>query len=779
MPDRPHDIAAFKALLSDAEVVRLTSLAWTEAATRRFAELAERFPVRDASDSQWPPDYARIDAWREAAGDAIARDAPMAAAARSFYRAAPADFIDHWCVTYDPRNAGRGSPAKMPFVLFRRQRELVRFLLDCIAAEESGLIEKSRDMGATWLCCALSVALWLFWPGAAIGWGSRKEALVDKLGDPDSIFEKMRMIVRALPRALLPRGFSEKDHMNFMKLVNPQSGATVTGEAGDNIGRGGRKLIYFKDESAHYERPETIEAALSDTSRVQIDISSVNGLGNVFHRRREAGKDWVPGEPLEPGRTAIFVLDWRDHPAKSRAWYEMRRRKAADDGLLHVFRQEIDRDYAGSVEGTIVPAEWVKSAIDAHVVLGFGDGGLWTFALDVADGGGDVNALAGRKGVVLRHAESWGEEDTGATARRAVAACEGKGALDLQYDSVGVGAGVKAETNRLTAEGLMPAGIRMAPWNAGGAVRDPDEPLIEGDRDSPLNRDMFANFKAQAWWSVRTRFEKTHRAITEGVSYDPSELISLASDLPLLRRIEKELSQPTAERRPGDMKLIVDKKPRGTRSPNIADAIVMAYNPLPGLRPVFPVAASEIEQEPFAKVPAHWKRGFGIKVEPDRVSILWGAWDADSDIVYIISEHSRSGAEPSAHAQAAIARGGWMPGFLEATGGTRDETRQTIDLYRSLGLRVDLAEPALEPGIADMRQRVATGRFKAFTTCTAFLADYRSYRRSETGEPIGSGLIDCARILCRPSALARMAVKPAAAGEARRPAHVGDRRVGY
>ena len=640
-------------------------------------------------------------------------------------------------------------------------------------------------MGATWLCCALSVALWLFWPGAAIGWGSRKEALVDKLGDPDSIFEKMRMIVRGLPRALLPNGFREKDHLSWMRFINPETGSTITGEAGDNIGRGGRKLLFFKDESAHYERPETIEAALSDNTKVQIDISSVNGLGNVFHRRREAGKDWVPGEPLEPGRTAIFVLDWRDHPAKSRDWYDMRRRKAADDGLLHVFRQEIDRDYAGSVEGTIVPALWVKSAIDAHLALGFGDDGPWTFALDVADGGGDVNALAGRKGVVLYHAESWGEEDTGATARRAVAACEGKGALDLQYDSVGVGAGVKAETNRLTAEGLMPAGIRMAPWNAGGAVRDPDEPLILGDRDSPLNRDMFANFKAQAWWSVRTRFEKTHRAVTEGIGYDPSELISLASELPLLRRIEKELSQPTAERRPGDMKLIVDKKPRGTRSPNIADAIIMAYNPLPGLRPVFPVASSEIGQEPFARVPAHWKRGFGIKVEPDRVSILWGAWDADSDIVYMISEHKRAGAEPSAHAQAAIARGGWIPGFLElggagwASGGTRDETRQTIDLYRSLGLRIDLAEPALEPGIADMRQRVATGRFKAFTTCTAFLADYRSYRRSETGDPIGSGLIDCARILCRPSALARMAVKPAAAGEARRPAHVGDRRAGY
>jgi hypothetical protein len=52
-------------------------------------------------------------------------------------------------------------------------------------------------------------------------------------------------------------------------------------EAGDNIGRGGRTLVYFKDESAHYEHPDLIEAALGDNTNVQIDISSVNGLGKL------------------------------------------------------------------------------------------------------------------------------------------------------------------------------------------------------------------------------------------------------------------------------------------------------------------------------------------------------------------------------------------------------------------------------------------------------------------------------------------------------------------
>jgi phage terminase large subunit len=224
-----------------------------------------------------------------------------------------------------------------------------------------------RDLGLR----RLSVWLWLFWPGAAVGWGSRKEDLVDKIGDPKSVFDKIRKTIDYLPRELLPAGFDRKAHMAFMKVVNPETDASITGEAGDNIGRGGRTLVYFKDESAHYERPEAIEAALGDNTRVQIDISSVNGPGNVFYRRREAGIEWEPALSIPKGKTRVFVMDWREHPAKDQAWYDARKRKAEDDGLQHVFAQEVDRNYFAAVEGVIIPAEYVASAIDAHLKLGF------------------------------------------------------------------------------------------------------------------------------------------------------------------------------------------------------------------------------------------------------------------------------------------------------------------------------------------------------------------------------------------------------------------------
>lgn len=527
----------------------------------------------------WPPDYVSVLIERQRRIRKLRERPDLRLGLAERYRRDPVAWINHWAVTYDPRKAGDPDvPTTMPFVLFRRQEELAQFLVACIDEQQNGLAEKARDMGATWLCCAFSVWLWLYWPGAAVGWGSRKEQLVDKIGDPDSIFEKMRIIIRNLPDFMRPQGFEPSTHMPFMKITNPENGATITGEAGDNIGRGGRKLIYFKDESAHYERPEKIEAALSDNTNCQIDISSVNGLGNVFHRRREAGKEWAPGEPLAKDRVNVFVMDWRDHPAKDQQWYDQRRSKAESDGLLHVFSQEVDRDYSAAVDGIIIPAAWVASAIDAHVKLGFDDGGGWRAGFDPFDEGGDLHALAIAKGSVMHSVDEWGDGDVGDATRKVVEQLRGR-TVSLQYDCIGIGAGVKSEANRLAADKLLPDGIAFAPWNAAASPLNPDETVIPDDPESPRNRDFYANLKVQGWWELRRRFERTHKAVNEGQEYKPDDLISLPSGMPGLSTLRKQLSQPTRGRT-GALKMLVNKTPEGTRSPNMADAVMMAFWPV-------------------------------------------------------------------------------------------------------------------------------------------------------------------------------------------------------
>lgn len=543
--------------------------------------IIEPWKPRALCHGEWPPNYRGVYAWRIDTLNKL-RDNPAALkSAKKYYSTRPAEFIQHWMDTFNPRKV---TQKWMPFVFFKRQDEFVTYLEELRRDNQNGLVEKCRDIGATWICAGYSVWAWLFLPGDSTGWGSRKENLVDKIGDPDSIFEKMRLIIKRMPDIWLPKGFKSREHATHMKLINPETGATVTGEAGDNIGRGGRKSRYFKDESAHYERPEKIESALGDNTDVQIDISSVNGLGNVFHRRREAGIDWQPGCVIDPGYIRVFVFDWRDHPEKDQAWYDARKARAEREGLQHVFAQEVDRNYSAAVQNTLIQYEWLQACIDAHLkvpCLRMAPPNVWSAALDVADEGLDRNALALRQWIILRESAEWGERDPGVTTRNTIAGLRRFNGIKVQYDCIGIGSAVKSEFNRLIDDGTIKRNeFDLIAWDAGAAVINPYERIIPGDDQSRLNRDFFGNFKAQAWWSMRTRVYKTWRAITTGEVYRPDELISFDSQNPLLLKLLKELAQPAIK--PGnDLKMIIDKKPEGTRSPNLADAAIMAFFPAP------------------------------------------------------------------------------------------------------------------------------------------------------------------------------------------------------
>lgn len=571
---------------------QMTLTAWNE---RQTDNTIHPWRPRPLGAEDWPPNYPAVYRWRSKVLKQLISDAKTLKAAKEYYSTHPAEFIMDWMDTYDPRKSPtNANPALrgekwMPFVFFKRQKDVIDFFESCSHDQTGGLVEKCRDFGLTWLACGYSVWRWLFIKNDAIGWGSRKETLVDKPGDPDSIFEKIRLMLRRLPRIWLPAGFSWGRNSTYMKLLNPENGAIIAGEAGDNIGRGGRRSCYFVDESAHIERPEKVEAALGDNTNVRIDISSVNGVGNVFHRRRENGVIWSPDVKDYPfGFVRVFIADWRDHPLKTQEWYDARKARYEREGMAHIFAQEVDRNYAAAVSNTVIPYQWVESAVDAHIKLPWFGEALkdhekeWYAGLDVADEGNDRNALTLRQWVVWRDVQEWGERDPGISARKAVLACrEHKGYISCQYDCIGVGSGVKTEYNRLTTdEGVVNAHeIPFIPWNAGAGVLNPYDRIIPDDNESLQNKDFFDNLKAQAWWSIRTRFYKTFKAVTEDVKYNPDELISIDSRITLLEQLKKELIQPTVGHS-SRLKLLIEKKPDGMRSPNLADSGVMAFFPV-------------------------------------------------------------------------------------------------------------------------------------------------------------------------------------------------------
>lgn len=331
----------------------------------------------------WPPDYDAVYKERSERLERIRKDPAILSGLKEYYKDHPVEFITDWGMTFDPRNAEIGQPAIMPFLLFAKQAEFIQWLMDRWLGREDGLAEKSRDMGVSWLCVAFACWMFLFRPGAVAGFGSRKEEYVDDLNDPKSLFWKARQFINLLPVEFRPKKWDPKKHAPFMTLTNPENGAAIVGESGDNIGRGNRTSIYFKDESAFYDRPETIDAALSQTSNCKIDVSTPNGNGNPFYRKRHSGK------------VKIFTFHWRDDPRKGPDWYA----KQQNELDPVVLAQEVDIDYNASTSDSYISGELVEDAqrlgpADVEV------NGPWIIGVDAAHMGDDESVITKRRGLL-------------------------------------------------------------------------------------------------------------------------------------------------------------------------------------------------------------------------------------------------------------------------------------------------------------------------------------------------------------------------------------------
>jgi len=514
------------------------------------------------------PDYSAVFAHRMGKLQEIRKNPEILKALKLFYRDNPAQFIIDWGVTFDPRQVEKGQPSLLPFLLFPVQEDWVHWVVERWKNQEPGLTDKSREMGLSWLTVSVACTLCLFHEGMVIGFGSRKEEYVDKRGDPKSLLFKARQFLSYLPKEF--RGtFDENKHAPYMRIQFPDSSSVITGESGDGIGRGARTSLYFVDEAAYIPRPGLIDASLSATTNCRMDVSTPFGMNNTFARKRFGG------------RVSVQSLHWTQDPRKDQAWYEKICYEIDDPVII---AQELDLDYSASVEGIMIPAPWVRSAIDAHIKLGIRPTGARIAGVDIADEGADKNAFCGRHGISLEHLEQWSGKggDIYETVERVFRLSDIHNFNLVLFDSDGLGAGVRGDARVINAKRVNP--IKFDPYRGSGAVVDPlgdpfknSQELKMGDKGR-TNEDFFANYKAQAWWSLRRRFQLTHRAIVENLPVNPDDIISLSGSLPDLNRLILELSQPTYSQN-GVGKLLVDKVPDGGRSPNLADAVVIAYSP--------------------------------------------------------------------------------------------------------------------------------------------------------------------------------------------------------
>ena len=517
------------------------------------------------------PDYNKIFKYRVERLNHINKHPETLNSLRLFYKENPAQFIIDWGVTYDPRNVERGLPAVCPFLLFPKQEEWIYWFLDLWKRGKPGLTEKSREMGLSWLTVALSATMCLFHDGITVGFGSRKQEYVDKLGDLKSLLHKVRQFVNFLPE-VFKGSWNIKVHAPHMRIQFPDTGSIISGESGDGIGRGDRASFYIVDESAWLPRPELVEASLSQTTNCRIDISTPHGMNNPFAQKRFGGK------------VSIFTFSWRDDPRKDQNWY-IEKCKDIDNPV--VIAQEIDLNYSASMEGILIPSVWVQASVDAHLILGIKPTGMKRIGFDVADQGKDKNAVCVRYGILASFMEEWSgkNEDIFSSVEKVFNLCDVHDIANVRYDSDGLGASVRGDARVINErrKSSKKKSIVFNQFRGSGEVieptRDPYE-LYRNVRFGGLgrtNEDFFGNAKAQGWWDLRNRFEETYKAINGKKDYNPDNLISLSSEIIDINKLIVELSQPTySENNVG--KIIVDKMPDNTKSPNRADSVMIAFS---------------------------------------------------------------------------------------------------------------------------------------------------------------------------------------------------------
>lgn len=457
----------------------------------------------------------------------------------------PVYFLNNWAWTYDPREGGGLS--SLPFLPVPKQAELIYWIQEREEKKEDGVVPKSRATGVTYTCCGYAVHGWLFRDGFRCGFGSRVIPYVDSSSNPKSIFWKIRDILRRLPLWMMPQGFSWKKHSTHANLINPANNASIMGEGGANIGRGDRTSIYFLDEAAHIEHAEQVEAALSMSTNVRIDLSTPMGNSNIFAQKVLGGK--VP----------CFPVHWRDVPFLTQEMYDKYKEKYG----VTITAQEWDIDFTASESGLCIPAIWVQAAIDLIEATWYAD---WSIeaGLDVGEES-DLCVNLFRQGPVVRRIEDWTGCTTLESAWRARDYCIDETASLLRYDVDGIGSGIKGPLK--LSEGKLP--FKTIPVHFGGKPTETRWP------DGRTSQEMFENLRAEMWWALRCRFEKAYEFREKGIEHNPDDMISIPRH-PLLIA---QLSMPKYFHKENG-KIILQPKKDLPSSPDFADAAVLAFAPI-------------------------------------------------------------------------------------------------------------------------------------------------------------------------------------------------------
>ena len=184
---------------------------------------------------------------------------------------------------------------------------------------------KSRDVGGTWDCLAAVKHKFTFRRGQSFLFGSEKEDLVDKPGDPRGLFQKLDDMFQHEPTWLWPLSMAAdwKGCRKPRHFENPDLGSTIDGEAPvKDFARAGRYTAIMRDEFSAWQYSEETERSTRDASACRLDVGTPRGkvgCGRPFWNR--FSKLWSKDKTHE--NPQLSVMHWSDYPDKREGLYKL------------------------------------------------------------------------------------------------------------------------------------------------------------------------------------------------------------------------------------------------------------------------------------------------------------------------------------------------------------------------------------------------------------------------------------------------------------------------
>lgn len=164
--------------------------------------------------------------------------------------------------------------------------------------------------------------------------------------------------------------------------------------------------------------------------------------------------------------------------------------------------------------------------------------------------------------------------------------------------------------------------------------------------------------------------------------------------------------------------------------------------PMLGSGRIYPVAEEVLKEDPIATIPEHWKQINGMDFGWDHPTAAVNiAYDPNSDCIHVTKCYRQREQIPLVHAAAIRPWGLWIPMAWPHDGNQNDKGsgKQLSQQYRDHDLNMlsehaqypDKRGNSVEDSIAEILERMQTGRFKVGSDLGAWWEEFRMYHRKD------------------------------------------------